>query len=76
MRPQVSGPRACHLAMRHWGLDGPLACVELAGYDDRNLRLTGVKDGRNSPWQAPHFKSMPLPPPPPPLSRAMPSCAA
>ena len=36
--------------MRHWGFDGPLACAELAGYDDRNLHLTGLDQGRSSPW--------------------------
>ena len=41
MRPQVSANSACQMAMHHWGFAGPLACVELAGYDDRNLRLKG-----------------------------------
>ena len=57
MRPQVSQDSACHLAMRHWAFAGPLACVELAGYDDRNLRLTGAGRGPAVPGASRHHNS-------------------
>lgn len=55
-RPQISEAMARQLATAHWGLVGPLACSQLAGYDDRNNRLQGTTQegarGQLAAWAA------------------------
>ncbi|KAL4436619.1 hypothetical protein ABPG75_003758 [Micractinium tetrahymenae] len=44
MRPAVSAERAKQLAAQYWGMEGPLEVTELAGYDDRNMRVHNDAD--------------------------------